>query len=126
MKTINKTVKHIDTEHLASFLDRTISSADREIVIEHLIECKDCRAIVVDSAQSKHQTITKNRRTLSIRVLVPIAIAASIAFVTVIPLSDTINTSQYTKSIVLKESWIVSAKKWIEQQIKQILHKDDR
>ena len=121
-----KTIKHFDDAYLASFIDHTLSAVDRDAVTEHLLECDDCRKVVMESLKDKQETPKKKKTNMLLQVIVPLAMAASVAFIVVIPFSEQNDLSSYSKSIVVEEeSWFESAKTWIEEQIDKIFNKDD-
>jgi hypothetical protein len=46
------TTDHIDEDELASYLDRTLSDADRRLIEAHLSACDECRAEVIASREA--------------------------------------------------------------------------
>lgn len=126
MEAVNNITIHITDERLASFIDRTLSSKDRENITKHLLVCAECRAVMMESHKAKQEVkvAKQSKRGLILQVIAPLALAASIAWVVVVPIAEQREDSSYIKELNHDKSWFENAKEWIERQIEQILGKD--
>ncbi len=47
LKVLSQPVRHIEANMLAAFAERSLTDLDRDIVLEHLAQCAECREIAV-------------------------------------------------------------------------------